>query len=104
MSIDLETDIMNIVVDSGSCRSYSMEAIAYAKEKKFKEADTALENANNEINKAHKKQTELIQNEINGDKIDINLIMVHAQDHLMTALLARDLAKEIVELYKKIEN
>ncbi|MDU2541205.1 MAG: PTS lactose/cellobiose transporter subunit IIA, partial [Klebsiella sp.] len=28
----------------------------------------------------------------------VNLILVHAQDHLMTAMLCQDLAKEIIAL------
>ena len=36
--------------------------------------------------KPHKTQTRLIQDEINGEKVDTSLLMIHAQDHLMTAL------------------
>ena len=32
----------------------------------------------------------------------ISLLMVHAQDHLMTSLLCIDLAQEFVDVYKKI--
>ena len=34
-------------------------------------------------------QTELICNEADGNGIEMNLLMVHAQDHLMTSILAR---------------
>ena len=30
------------------------------------------------------------------------LLMVHAQDHLMDAMVIRDMAAEFVELYKKV--
>lgn len=100
---NMEMLIMNLIVDAGSCRSYAMDAIRLAKEGKFEEADSSLEKANEEMSRAHKVQTDLIQKEAKGEeKTEINLFMVHAQDHIMTAMLARDMAKEIVELHKKI--
>ena len=30
------------------------------------------------------------------------LLMVHAQDHLMDAMVVKDLAAEIVDLYRKL--
>lgn len=102
MSPELETIVMNIVVDSGSCRSYSMEAIHYAKEREFEQAEEALNNAEAEIVKAHHAQTELIQKEAAGEKTEISLLLIHSQDHLMTGMLCKDLAKEFVALYKTI--
>lgn len=103
MTPELEMMIMNIVVDSGSGRSYAMEAIAYAKENDFENADKAMESASAEILKAHHSQTELIQKEAGGEKTDISLLLIHSQDHLMTAMLCKDLAKEFIDLYKKIK-
>lgn len=47
---------------------------------------------------AHKIQTALIGEDEGCGKITVNLILVHAQDHLMTAMLCQDLAKEIIAL------
>ena len=96
----METIIMNLIVDAGSAKSYAMEAIRLAKEGEFEEADEALEGANTELARAHHTQTDLIQQAAKGEEIEINLFMVHAQDHIMTAMLAKDLATEIVELHK----
>ena len=57
---------------------------------------------------AHDVQTKLITGELNGEKTETSLLMVHAQDHLMTSLLARDLIEEMIgmlkEKAKKISN
>lgn len=102
MDSNMEMIVMNIVVDSGSCRSYAMEAIAFAKEKLFAQAEEALKNAEESILKAHHAQTDLIQKEAGGEKTEISLLLVHSQDHLMTAMLCKDLAKEFVDLYRKL--
>jgi PTS system cellobiose-specific IIA component len=94
--------IMSIIVDAGNARSCSMEAIRQAKEGVFEEAQESLKIANESLASAHRVQTDLIQQAAKGQQIDINLFMVHAQDHIMTAMLAKDLAAEIVELYVKI--
>ena len=37
-----------------------------------------------------------------GDHAKVTLLMVHSQDHLMNAITFRDLAGEIVALYKRL--
>lgn len=97
--IDIEV-VMTLIVNSGSARSYAMEAIAKAKTGDFAGAREALKTANEEMVGAHHIQTELLQDEARGENAELTLLMVHAQDHLMTAMLAKDLAQEIVELYE----
>ena len=103
MDSEKEFLVMNLIVDAGSARSYAMQAIQLAKEGNFEDANEALENADKDMSKAHGMQTDLIQKEAKGNKTEIDLFMVHAQDHIMTAMLARDMAREIVELYEKLK-
>ena len=51
---------------------------------------------------AHNAQTELLQAEANGDNSNYSIIMVHAQDHLMTAITEKNLIEQIMELRKII--
>ncbi|GAA4719605.1 PTS lactose/cellobiose transporter subunit IIA [Brevibacillus fulvus] len=100
--MELSEYVFQIILRGGNARSFAMEAIAYAKKGNFQEAWQALDNAGNELNEAHSIQTSLIQKEAAGDKTEISLLMVHAQDHLMNALTVRDLAKEFVQLYTRL--
>ena len=61
-----------------------------------------MEQAGEEMLKAHEIQTDLIVKEAGGEKIDVGLIMVHSQDHLMGAILFKDLVKEFIDLYKTV--
>ncbi|MCF0239466.1 MAG: DNA polymerase II large subunit, partial [Streptococcus gallolyticus] len=45
--------------------------------------------------KAHKIQTELLQGEMQGNPCEFSLLLVHSQDHLMNAMLAKDLAERV---------
>lgn len=79
-----------------------MEAIAAAKSGDAEEAQKKLQESAEELTKAHHYQTELIQNEAGGERTEMTLLMVHAQDHLMNAMTVKDLAAEFIALYEKI--
>ena len=66
------------------------------------EAEKLIEEASELINEAHKVQTNMIQMEAAGNKVDVSFLMVHAQDHLMTVMLLRDIVKNFVNFAKKI--
>jgi cellobiose PTS system EIIA component len=93
-----------LILYSGNARSLAMEAIFNAKEKNFSTALEKLAEADSEITHAHRFQTQLIQAEAGGDQFEIPIILIHAQDHLMTALTLKDLAREIVELRQEMNN
>lgn len=99
---EMEQVVINLIVNSGSARSSAIEAIQYAKAGDMAKANESIQQAKESVNEAHHAQTEMIQGEIRGEKTPLNLLMVHAQDHLMTSLLCIDLAVEFVELYEKI--
>ncbi len=95
-------EAMMLIMHSGSARSFAFEAIAKAKEKDIEGAEQLLEECKTEINSAHKIQTQLIQEEAKGEAKELSLLMVHAQDHLMTSMLMKDLCSEFIDIYKKI--
>lgn len=98
----MEETIFQIILHGGNGKSCSMEAIAAAKRGDIVEARAKLQEAVDALNEAHHVQTSLIQGEIRGEKVEISLLMVHAQDHLMNAITMKDLATEFVDLYETI--
>lgn len=99
--MDKITEIaFQIILYAGNGRSNAMEAIQEAKEGNFDEADRLIKEAGAEVGKAHGFQTKLLQEEANGDSPSINIILVHSQDHLMTAMTVRDLAIEIIDIHR----
>ena len=97
-----EQVVINLIVNSGSARSSAIEAIQYAKAGDLDKAEESLQNAKETVNDAHHAQTELIQGEIRGEKTPLNLLMVHAQDHLMTTMTLLEVAKEMLVLHRKV--
>lgn len=98
----LEEQIMQIILFSGNAKSSAMEAIHAAKENNDELAQECIEKAKEELVQAHRVQTSLIQGEIRGEKTEISLLLIHAQDHLMNSITFKDLAIEFVDLYATV--
>ena len=89
-----------IIAHAGDARSYAFGALAAAKAGNFDEAEALLKQSNDAAVEAHHMQTELLVNEANGNKTPVDVLLVHAQDHLMTSMLAVEVINEFIELYK----
>lgn len=89
-----------IVAYSGDARSKLLLAIEKAKTKQFNECQALIDQANECLNDAHRAQTELLQLEARGESIEIGFITVHAQDHLMTTILLKDIVNNLMDIYK----
>lgn len=94
--------IMGLIMHGGDAKGKAVEAIRAAKANKFDEARQLIQDATEALNTAHRSQTALLTQEASGDSVEISLLLIHGQDHLMTALAFIDVAKEIIELHEKI--
>lgn len=100
--MNIETITMQLIVNSGNAKSAAMKAIASAKAGDMQGARTKLEESDKLLTSAHKFQTDIIQEEAEGNIQSITILMAHAQDHLMNAITVVDLAREFVDLYEKL--
>lgn len=92
-----------LIMNAGNSKSYSMMAIEAAREFRFDDAQENLRLAEDEMRAAHQAQIELIQQEAQGMPVAVNIILVHAQDHLTMAMMAKDQAVEFLNVYKMIK-
>lgn len=102
-SEELQVAAFEIILNSGNSRTLIHDSFSKMRKGKFQEADELLNQANEELLLAHRAQTKLLQDYANGETINVEIIMVHAQDHLMTTMTLREVALEMLELYKKVE-
>ena len=98
--MNVEDSIMELIVSAGQARSCAMEAMGYARNKAFDQAEKSMRQAREAVKDAHHVQTSLIEQDQGEGKIPVTLVMVHAQDHLMTAMLCIELAEEIIQLHR----
>lgn len=88
---------MKLIACSGSARSRAFDALRLARQGRFSEARQQLEAAKADVGEGHRTHATLIQKEASAEEsLHADLLMAHAQDHLMTAMLAVDLIEELV--------
>lgn len=93
----------NLILHSGNARSFYMEAITLAKMYEFTKARAKIKEAKQELNEAHRIQAHLIHAEAKGDSVNVSILLIHAQDHLMNALTIKDLVCEMIDMYEKFQ-
>jgi PTS system cellobiose-specific IIA component len=101
--INQEQEIFEIITHGGNARALAYEALTAAEEFNFEKADELIKQSYEEIGYAHKTQTRLIQAELNGEKYEKSLLMIHAQDHLMTAMSEQKLIEHMIRIIKKLK-
>ncbi|MDQ0360408.1 PTS lactose/cellobiose transporter subunit IIA [Breznakia pachnodae] len=96
-----EMSIVELITHAGDAKSKYMEAMRKIRKKSFDEAKELVREADEIILKAHVIQTNLIQGELQGNETQQSLLMIHAQDHLMTTLMLKDITKELIEIFRE---
>lgn len=91
-----------LISHAGNARSEAMNALRSARDGDFADARACLLKAEDDLRTAHQMQTSLVQREAQGEQVPVNIILVHAQDHLMCAIVVRDLAEEMLHLYERL--
>ncbi|MTD38904.1 PTS lactose/cellobiose transporter subunit IIA [Erwinia sp. CPCC 100877] len=98
----IELISFQIISNVGMARSSYIEAIQLAKENKMKEAWLKIKDGEKYFNEGHHAHSDLIQKEASGEKTEYSLILMHAEDQLMSTEGFRIIAEEFIGVYEKI--
>lgn len=98
-----EEFLMTLLCQVGEARSSFMEAMRAARKGQFKQAETYLKSGDEALVSVHKAQTSLIGFDEGAGKVTMTLILTHIQDHIMTTMLCRELAEEIVAIHHQLQ-
>ncbi|QQP69503.1 PTS lactose/cellobiose transporter subunit IIA [Carnobacterium sp. CS13] len=99
---ELETIIFEIIGHGGNARALAYEALEKARAGDYEESDHLMAECKKEMNLAHNTQTKLVQDEIRGEDIKISLLLIHAQDQLMTSMAEQTLIMQMIEMQKEL--
>lgn len=94
---------MGLIINAGNAKSFAVEAIKAAKKGNFDDAHQKLDEAQQALVDAHNTQTGMLTKEAQGEHAQVTLLMVHSQDHLMTAITFVDLATNFVDVYEQLD-
>ena len=100
----IELISFQIISSVGAARSMYIEAIHLAKEGRFEEAQEMIRQGQETFIQGHHAHAELVQKEAAGEKSEYSLLLMHAEDQLMSAEAFGILAEEFVDVYKMMKN
>lgn len=100
----LELICFQMISYAGAAKSKFYEALTAAKTNEFEIANTLLKEGQELLVQAHLEHANLIKKEANQETIQLTLLLLHAEDQLMSSENARDQLREMIELYRVIKD
>lgn len=102
MTPEMETSCFGIITYVGTARSCFINAIQCAKKGDFQEADALISQGDEAYTQGHHIHADLLTLDANGKLGNSGLILMHAEDQLMSAETFRVMAEEFIDIYKRM--
>jgi len=99
----LELICFEMIAANGSARSFFLEALAAGKEGDFEEAERLMSEGEAMLEEGHHAHGNLLSQEASGDKVKVDLLLVHAEDQMMSAETFKIMAGEMIEIYSRLK-
>lgn len=90
-----------IISNVGDAKSSLFEALKASREERFEDAEKFIKDAEDSLGIAHEIHVDLLQKETQGEPIVITLLLMHAEDQMMTTEMLRDITNEMLLMHKK---
>ncbi|MBE6083304.1 MULTISPECIES: PTS lactose/cellobiose transporter subunit IIA [Tissierellales] len=103
MNEEMVQNAMQIILHAGDARTRVEKALIAVSIFDFETAEKEMELAQVKITEAHKVQTDAIQDEIRGTASESSLLFTHAQDTLMTIYSEINIAKQLINIAKSLD-
>ncbi len=104
VSEQFEMLCFQVITFVGTARTHFINAIQSAKAGNFEEAEKFLKEGDSAFSQGHNGHADLLTMDANGELSGGLMLLMHAEDQLMSAENFRILAQEFIELYKKISD
>lgn len=98
----IELLCFQIISAVGTARSCFIEATEKAKLGEFEEAYKLMDEGDKYFVEGHSVHLQLIQKEASGEDFKVGLILIHAEDQLMSAETFKIVSNNMIELYKEM--
>ena len=104
MTQELEMICFQLITSVGNARSLFIEAIREAKKGEYKKAQELMEEGSKSLKEGHSVHFELLQKEAEGQSEPIPLLLIHAEDQMMSAEAFKILGDEFINVYRRLDD
>lgn len=98
----LELTAFQIISAVGTARSCYIEAIQEAKKSNYEKAEQLIKDGDEAFVEGHDAHAGLLQKEASGKGGAVNLLILHAEDQLMSAEAFKTIALEFIDVYHRL--
>lgn len=99
---EFETICFTLISGAGVAKSNYIQAIAEARGGNYEQAKTLIAEGDKMQNMAHEPHAKLVQREAAGDPVSMTLLLTHAEDQMANSEVFRQLAVELIDLYRRV--
>lgn len=97
-----ELTCFQLISNAGMAKSSFMEAISLAEKNDFENAENKMKEGSGFLIAGHTAHAGMIQKEAAGEAAPVSLLLIHAEDQLMSAELTETMAKKNIALIKRL--
>ncbi|WP_170924846.1 PTS lactose/cellobiose transporter subunit IIA [Candidatus Enterococcus clewellii] len=95
--------IIGLILQGGSARSLAMQAIDQASIGQYQQSEALMSQAHEALSIAHDYHSLLTHETIEEAVLPTPLLLMHGQDHLMSAITTIDMADRMILLYRRLD-
>lgn len=102
MSEEQEMLIFQLISAAGAAKSAYMEALELAKQGKYEEAKATIAQGDEMYAEGHHAHAQMLAESAEGVSSGAALILVHAEDQMMSAETIKVMVEELICVYQKL--
>ena len=102
MTEEQEMMIFQLISAAGAAKSTYMEALQLAKKGKYEEAKATIAQGDELYAQGHHVHADMLAESAQGVSNGAALILVHAEDQMMSAETIKVMVEELIALYQKV--
>ena len=99
----MEVASFQLILHSGNARSSAHEALSMIKQNLKPQGLEKLKEAKAELLIAQKEHAQLLRRYANAEEIQVDLLLVHAEDHIASTQVSVELIDEMIQMYERME-
>lgn len=99
---ELESACFEIIATTGSAKSSYISAVQAAKSGDLGGAEKLVESGDETYLRGHEVHMKLLQREALGERPELSLILLHAEDQMMSAETFRVMAEDFIDVYRRL--
>lgn len=99
---NMELACFQLISNAGMAKSAFMEALALAEGKDFEGAEAKMKEGSDFLIAGHNSHAGLIQKEAAGEPTPVSLLLLHAEDQLMSAELIETMVTGQLRLLRRV--